>query len=162
MTDSDFADIVNNTKGIVLSAIGKHLAFQFHHAIDDVVQETYLRAYRSLIKNKYKDESKMHSWLYTIAKNESIRMNEKLDREQKKFKKLLESIDDEPNEPVDLDFLYNSIEKLPPLYKDVMELLSIGFSEKEISKKLQIKKGTVKSRISRGRVLLYKLIKEVM
>ncbi len=161
MTDSDFAKIVDRTKGIVLSAIGKHLAFRFHHAIDDVVQETYMRAYKSLVKNKYQDQKKLQSWLYTIAKNESFRMNAKLDREQQKFHKavdaMVERLPDKPE--FDLEELHISIEKLPTLYKEVMQLVATGFSEKEISSKLELKKGTVKSRISRGRHILYTLLK---
>jgi RNA polymerase sigma-70 factor (ECF subfamily) len=50
MTNSDFTEIVNSTKSIVLSAIEKNLAERFFHSIDDVVQETYLRAYKALVK----------------------------------------------------------------------------------------------------------------
>ncbi len=38
MTETEFARIVHDTKGVVLSAIEKHLAARHYHAIDDVVQ----------------------------------------------------------------------------------------------------------------------------
>ncbi len=57
MTETEFARIVHATKAVVLSAVEKHLAGRFYHAIDDVVQETYLRAYRSLTSDKFRGDS---------------------------------------------------------------------------------------------------------
>jgi hypothetical protein len=57
MNEREFAKIVAETKGIVLSAIEKHLDFRFSHAIDDVVQESYLRAKKSLVKGAFTEES---------------------------------------------------------------------------------------------------------
>jgi DNA-directed RNA polymerase specialized sigma24 family protein len=59
MTEREFADIVGRTKKVVLSAIEKNLASRFYHSIDDVVQETYLRAYSSLTKGKFRGESSL-------------------------------------------------------------------------------------------------------
>src|SRR5271157_5838929 len=89
MTEKEFADIVGSTKKIVLSAIEKHLSARFYHAIDDIAQESYLRAYRSIIKNKFRGDSKIETWLYAIARNEALRMNDRLAREEEKFKKVL-------------------------------------------------------------------------
>ncbi len=88
MNDKIFTSIVEQTKGIVLSAIKKYLFERYYHAIDDVVQETYLRAYKSLMNNKFQGRSKTGTWLYIIAKNESLRMNHKLQREEKKKEKI--------------------------------------------------------------------------
>ena len=78
VSEEQFAAIVNETKGIVLAAVRSHLFEHYAHAIDDVVQETYLRAYKSLVKDKFQNKSKISTWLYAIARNESLRMNGKL------------------------------------------------------------------------------------
>ena len=164
MTEREFAEIIDSTKGTVLSAIHTHLADRFYHAIDDVAQETYIRAYRSLIKKKFKEESLISTWLYTIAKNESLRMNKRLSREEMKFQKSVEKmkadaeyVSSENN--LDTEALRKAIGNLPDKYRSVIELVSRGFTEKQISEKLEIKRGTVKSRASRGREMLEKLLK---
>jgi RNA polymerase sigma-70 factor (ECF subfamily) len=164
MTDAEFALIVGRTKKIVLSAVRKHLAARFSSAIDDVVQETYLRGYRHLASGKFREESSLGSWLYTIARNESLRMNGKLSREEEKAEKAArQQLDCIPgtrcreDEFPDLGLL---MEKLPLKYRGVMELKASGTPEKEIARRLGIGTGTVKSRFSRGKELLQKLSKE--
>jgi RNA polymerase sigma-70 factor, ECF subfamily len=161
MTESDFTEIINSSKGIVLSAISRHLSENYYMVIDDVVQETYLRAYKSIMKNGFRGDSAINTWLYTIAKNESLRMNEKLNREEKKFSKSVEQYVPEMEEQnavkENIDELYGNIRKLPPVYMDVMKLAAEGYSEKEIALKLKIKQGTVKSRVSRGKEMLKKI-----
>ena len=164
MTEKEFADVVGATKKIVLSAIEKHLSARFCHAIDDIVQETYLRAYKSIAKNKFRGDSAVGTWLYAIARNEALRMNGKLLREEEKFRKSVsrasEAAATAGNDSSNADFLYDAIARLPDLYKSVMELVAGGNSVKQISKKLDIEPGTVKSRTSRGREMLRKLLLE--
>ncbi len=165
MTETEFTEIVEATKGTVLSAVERHLFTRFYHAIDDVVQETYIRAYRNLSSGKFRGDSTVHSWLYTIARNESLRMNRKLSREEEKFTKSLEhSATGKGTADIDFDetiyVLHESIAKLPDTYRTVLELAARGFSEKEIALKLSLKQGTVKSRASRGREMLQKLLPE--
>ncbi len=163
MTDQEFASIVNDTKKVVLSAVEKHLSARFCHAIDDVVQETYIRAYRHLVKNRFRGDSLVSTWMYEIAKNESLRMNARLTREDEKSRKLSADLpatgaaaefcfaDDEGE---DVERLRTAIGSLPPKYREVLELVSNGHSERQIAERLDIKNGTVKSRLSRGRELL--------
>nr|WP_231293371.1 sigma factor [Leptospira sp. serovar Kenya] len=91
MTESEFTEIVSSTREIVLSAIEKNLAERFSYAIDDVAQETYFRAYKALKKDQFRQESKLSTWLYTIARNESLRMNDKLRKEEERAEKLTKS-----------------------------------------------------------------------
>jgi RNA polymerase sigma-70 factor (ECF subfamily) len=161
MKEQDFTVIVNETKNVVLKAIGENLANEYYHAIDDVVQETYLRAYKSLSQNKFKGDSLVSTWLYTIARNESLRMNGKLNREKEKAKKSQEAFileqaknNTEKESEEDKSKLYNLISKLPEKYRSVMELVVQGRPIKNISQELNIKSGTVKSRTKRGRDLL--------
>jgi RNA polymerase sigma factor, sigma-70 family len=161
MTQKEFATIVGQTKAIVLLAVRKHLAAQFYEAIDDVVQETYIRAYRSLVAGKFKEESSLETWLYRIAANEAKRMTQKMLREENKRNRLFHSINLNPPEiQYDELSLMPVIEKLPEKYKDVIKLKALGNDENEIAGTLGIPKGTVKSRLSRGKCILYKLLQE--
>ena len=161
MNEEEFAAIINSTKKIVLSAIEKNLYSRFFFAIDDIVQETYLRAYRSLVAKKFRYESELSTWIFTIARNESLRMNQRFLREEEKVKKYTESLekvrllaDDGP----DLEAYSLLIKTLPQKYRDVIELYEKGFTEKEVASSLQIKAGTVKSRTSRGKEILTRLM----
>ena len=163
MNDTSFSQIVSETKEIVLSAIEKNLADRFYFHIDDVVQETYIRAYKALKKGGFEERSKLSTWLYTIARNESRRMNERLQREEQKFKKAIvdggETVhyDDLLGEEM-VDELYSSIDMLPEKFSQVMKLVAQGDNQREISQKLNIRLGTVKSRISRGREKLEQIM----
>jgi len=160
MTEREFADIVGRTKKVVLSAIEKNLASRFYHSIDDVVQETYLRAYSSLTKGKFRGESSIDTWLYSIARNESLRMNEKLLREERKEKKLIEAEEPAADSADDnIALLQENILKLPEKYGSVLSLVSLGYSLNQISEKLGLNIGTVKSRISRGKKIIQESIK---
>lgn len=166
MTDIEFAEIVGRTKKIVLSAVRKHLAARFSFAIDDVVQETYLRGYRHLVSGKFREESSLASWLYAIARNESLRMNGKMAREEEKAEKAarqqMESPPDTESREEAAAVLDLLVGRLPAKYRGVMELKAMGVSEKEIARRLRITAGTVKSRFSRGKELLQKISKEAM
>lgn len=156
MNEREFAQIVGRTKKVVLSAIEKNLAARFYHSIDDVVQETYLRAYGSLTKGKFREEASIETWLYSIARNESLRMNEKLMREERKEKKLKESGEPaEENEDESITVLQEQITRLPEKYGDVLALASKGYTLNQIAEKLGINLGTVKSRISRGKKIIH-------
>ncbi len=159
MNEKEFELIVRDTKAVVLTAIQKNLNSEFYHSIDDVAQETYLRAYRGLMQNKFRGESTLSTWLYAIARNEARRMNEKLIREERKSRKKAERIEDEKmNLPEyseeDLSIMNDAIKELPDKYRGVLELSAEGLSVEEISKKLEIRSGTVKSRAFRGRNML--------
>jgi len=174
MNEEKFTKIVDETKSIVLSAIKKHLFNDYFYAIDDVVQETYIRAYKSLVKNKFKEEAKLSSWLYVIAKNESIRMNKKLKREEERRERYAEkrikyyaneffyNPDDEVSRNENIRKLKNAIFELPDKYKEVFSLYIKGYNEKQISELLSISRGTVKSRTHRGKEILSNMLnKEV-
>lgn len=160
MGEKEFAEIVHRTKATVLAAISRHLPAEYRHAIDDIAQETYLRAYKSLVKNQYSEEGQLHAWLYTIAKNETLRMIKRMGRQVQIAEIAARSYqepareDDMPGEFIRL------VGKLPPKYRPVVELVLQGFSEQEISLRLNIPLGTVKSRKSRGKDMIYKILKK--
>ena len=145
-----FEQIVRETKKTVLSAICRHLYPLYHHAIDDVAQETYYRAYRHLIQGRFREEAKRETWLYQIARNESLRMNQKLIVEEIKSKLLAENeIHTSPEESekiLFLDTIYQLVSRLPEKYRCVIELYLKGHPEKEIAQKLGLLGRTVRIR----------------
>jgi len=167
MNAEEFAEIIKETKGVVLSAAEKNLAPAYADSLDDVVQETYIRAYKSLLKNQFRGESALSTWLYAIARNESLRMNRKRMREEDKVRREQTRIQESrsefssgyPGDEIRTEtlFLNGLLEKLPEKYSAVLTLYGGGYSEKEIAVKLNISRGTVKSRAARGRELLLKL-----
>ena len=163
MNEKEFAELVKNTKNTVLSAIGKNMTPRFYHAIDDVAQETYIRAYRALEKNSFKGDSSIETWLYTIARNESIRMNQKLLREEEKSRKVSAVTkmkeDDNSSDSENMEYMREQISYLPKKYKDVLVLSSEGFNINDISQKLGIPSGTVKSRTARGKKIILENIR---
>ena len=164
VTEEQFAALVNESKGIVLSAIRMNLFERHSHAIDDVVQEVYLRAFKGLTRGKFREESKLSTWLHVIAKNESLRMNAKLGREETKkegffsFLKLNREQVAEENTGYDSGFVNEKIGLLPELYREIVILYYEGRSENEIGQRLLLPQGTVKSRLHRGKKLMKKLI----
>lgn len=164
MTEQEFTAIVKQTKGTVLSAVGKHLAARFSFAIDDVVQETYLRGYRHLAAGRFRGDSSVESWLYAIARNESLRMNERLAREEKKQERLSRDLREAPAADdliAQAREILSLVERLPQKYRQVVSLKAEGASEVEIAHRLDISIGTVKSRFSRGKEMLRTLMSEV-
>ena len=135
MNEKTFAEIIEETKGVVLTAIGKFLHHDLVYAIDDVAQETYLRAYKGLASGKFKGDSKISTWLYTIARNESFRMNDKHAR-LVKFQMKSGAIDtDEPYETYDdeiedIERMKDSIDVMPKKYRDVFVQTIQGANEK--------------------------------
>ncbi|MCB1142398.1 MAG: RNA polymerase sigma factor [Leptospiraceae bacterium] len=161
MESNEFAKIVNSTKRVVLSAVQKNLAERFSYAIDDVVQETYIRAFRALEKGKFRGESEISTWLYTIARNEALRVNARQEKEEKKLEKLKkDSLENSGGFTsfFSIDSMMELMKRLPEHYSSVLQKQLSGKTEKEISGELGISPGTVKSRASRGRSLIKKLL----
>lgn len=164
MKEKEFYSFVEDTKRVVLSAVRKYLAKEYYHSIDDVVQETYIRAYKGMKKTGFTDEKSLYNWLFTIAKNEAIRTMERLNREEIKIKKIKESISAKPGYFLDkfdeeIMEMRDIISTLPEKYKIIFELLVLGFSESQIAEKLSLKRGTIKSRIHRGKEIIHRTSK---
>ncbi len=166
VTNEAFTAIVEETKAVVISAIRQHLFENYKHAVEDVVQEVYLRAFRSLVKGSFEKRSKLSTWLYTIAKNEAIRMNYRLKREEQKkdfvfffSKKTFVSENDESPE-LDSGEIVEKIGLLPVRFRSIIMMHYEGTKEEEIAEKLELPRGTVKSRIHKGKIIMRGLLKK--
>lgn len=130
----------------------------------DVVQITFVRAFRSL--HRYKEEFDFHPWLYRIAVNAALTQLERRRRDR------TVDLDDVPERilprpaheesPLEsasrrelLGRLETAMEALAPDFRTVFLLRAVeGLSYDEIAQTLDIPRGTVMSRLSRAREAL--------
>ena len=122
------------------------------NVIEDIVQETFLRAWRSL--ESLKDEGAAKSWLITILRRENARRFER-----KQFD--LVDIDDHEvadtqvnssEETMEIQLLRRQIYKLEPEYSEPLLLQVVGgFSGEEIADILELNRNTVMTRLFRAR-----------
>lgn len=117
----------------------------------DLVQETFLRAWRAL--DSLKDVAAAKSWLITILRREYARTFE---RKVPKFTDLdtvvVECEERAPDEQTERDLLHNSMMKLAPKYRDPLLLQVVfGHSCAEISEQLGISKSAVMTQLFRAR-----------
>lgn len=134
--------------------------------VDDLVQESFIRAYYSL--EKLKDASKFGEWLVAITKNVSLRY---LERKRKiqvlSFSEIGDGFDVESSYTSDSKLeekeLFELIDKLPSGYRNVFRMAVIdGFSHKEIAEKLGIEPHSSSSQLTRAKVLLRNMINKRM
>lgn len=120
-------------------------------AAEDLVQETFLRAWRFL--DSLKDEKAAKSWLTTILRRENAR---KYERQQ--FQYSDREMDTIPSENIDFDdrpevlALRNALAQLPVKYREPLLLQVVeGFSLEEIAEMFDLPRNTVATRLHRAR-----------
>jgi RNA polymerase sigma-70 factor (ECF subfamily) len=125
----------------------------------DLVQETYLRAWKAL--DKLNDPNAAKSWLITILRREFARTFE---RKVPKFTDLehIDVADDqelEPEDRMEVQLLRRNISKLPPKYREPLLLqVVMGFSCEEIAQQLDLSKSAVMTQLFRAREQLTQTI----
>ena len=147
---------------------------QNHKDSEDLVQETFLRVHKS--RHSYERIAKFSTWMYTIDINlakslykRKKRMQlisiHKNDSDPDSFDFLLEDAsilqDEKLHQTLSLQKLQEAVDSLQDEFKQVVILRDIEqMSYEEISEKIGVLMGTVKSRINRGRAQISKQIKE--
>jgi RNA polymerase sigma-70 factor, ECF subfamily len=146
-------------------------------AAEDLVQDTYLRAYRAW--DQYTPGTRAKSWLFTICRNAYLRQRERdtrrtelVDRAAREDPGLNDSRSRETpiftgghdydpegdffREIID-DTILDAIDALPPDFREAVVLSDLqGLPYQEVSQILGVPLGTVKSRLFRGRRMLQK------
>lgn len=119
---------------------------------EDIVQETFLRAWKSL--DSLKDEKAAKSWLITILRRENARRFER---------KQFDLVDIDDVSVMDDDALSNEVQIEHRELREIMASLSeeyreplmlqiiFGYSGDEIAKQLDLNKNTVMTRLFRAR-----------
>ncbi len=164
----NFKDLINKNKQNVRNII----RLITKETNEDLEQEVFIRAWKN--QNKYEERGNLKTWLCTIAKNIS---KDYLKSSVKKY---------ESNTTADEDIIYSlkdnkatpelkllskirqkriiqAIDSLKPKFKEVILLSEIeGYTYEEISKKLNIPQGTVKSRIYNAKKELALKLEDLM
>ncbi|MBO8127640.1 MAG: RNA polymerase sigma factor [Peptococcaceae bacterium] len=136
-----------------------------HNLAEDVVQDTFLRAYDKL--DQLQDHSKVETWLHRIASNLAIdvlRRNKKL-VSTPPAETDLKTVDPAAQPESSLlvkeerDNVVSALENLPPEYQEVILLRYYReMTIKEISAFLTIPEGTVKTRLRKARILISQVL----
>jgi RNA polymerase sigma factor, sigma-70 family len=151
----------------------RNLLFSIFHDrdfIDDLAQEVFIKAYQALPRFRF--EASFYTWLYRIAVNKSRdELRKKKLRRFFSFQTLDEGIETELNvrlsvPPEDRDtqeLVALGLQSLPEKFRTAVVLKDIdGLSYEEIAEVMQCELGTVKSRISRARSMLRKVLKPLL
>lgn len=150
-----------------LQTFAYHLTYNQEDA-DDLVQETYMKAYRFI--DKYEKGTNAKAWLFKILKNAYINEYRKKVKQPTKvdFEDIVayhDTDDDRVSGYSDLreeiflhmmgDEVTSAINSLPLDFRTVILLCDIeGFTYEEISAIIDVPIGTVRSRLFRARNLL--------
>jgi RNA polymerase sigma-70 factor (ECF subfamily) len=121
--------------------------------IDDVAQETFLRAYRGLHTFSYGVTCR--SWILTIARNTCVdhfRKITQMKRNQKTIERLTRTHREDATSSVALEQIILS---LPEVFREAFVLVRLmGFSYDEAAAIIGCPRGTVQSRVARARETL--------
>lgn len=122
---------------------------------EEVVQETFLRAWRSL--DSLKDGESAKSWLLTIARREHARLYERKRHPTVNIDELTVTessalAQDSERDPDEVNDVRQAIFALEPEHAEPLILqVVLGFSTEEIARQLGINEGAVSTRLFRAR-----------
>lgn len=144
----------------------------FHEA-EDCTQDVFIKAFRRF--NTFREASSIGTWLYRISVNTCVNRKRKVSRRRNLMKRYVQelsatgSIHDERTPEAVLErrisdeIIRSAIAGLIPARRTVVILRDInGLSYDDIAEITNLKPGTLKSRIARGRRDLAKMLKEVL
>lgn len=163
-----FEQIVRHYSGMVF-ALATRLVGPWE--AEEVVQETFLRAWRGL--EKFRGDASLKTWLYTIALNRAKARQGSIARMRKVFATRNAAADEDQPWPGDeapdpsaspeeqavaleqRARLRKAIRNLPEEFRHAVVLRDLeGLSYDDIARVLNVPIGTVRSRIARGRAAL--------
>lgn len=154
-TLEDFERYYRDTKDFVRASI--FWMIRSHH-VDDLVQETYLKAWKSF--SSFENKASFKTWIYRVA------MNVTYDFLKKNQSDL--NVDDyqvEDENRVDIateDLITKALLKLNEKQREVFVLFyKFGYTTAEIAKLVDVKEGTVKSRLHYAKETFEKFVKDV-
>lgn len=119
---------------------------------EDLVQETFLRAWRAL--DSLKDEKAAKSWLITILRRENARRFERKRFDMSEYEEatITDTKSVTTEQQLENHWLREKISQLPDEYSEPLVLQVIGgFSGEDIASMLGLNKNTVMTRLFRAR-----------
>jgi RNA polymerase sigma-70 factor, ECF subfamily len=167
-----FAEIVQEfegpLQGFVTNMIGAARA-------EDVVQDTFVRAYRSIGTFEQRHENGLSQWLYTIARRlalnvvrdrksdalaHSVRQTETGGPELSMVARQTSRIGI-PGERLETREALSILDRLSPIHRSLLVMSMEGLSLEQIAEEEGISVGAVKSRMWRGRVAARRILERV-
>ncbi|WP_309227327.1 sigma-70 family RNA polymerase sigma factor [Zooshikella harenae] len=125
---------------------------------EDLVQETFMRAWRSL--DSLQNEQAAKSWLITILRRENAR---RFQRKSLEYADLsVDELEDQTHSfdvSTDVDAIRQALYKLSDKYREPLVLqVVMGFSQEEIASEMGLPINTVATRLRRARLQLKELL----
>ena len=132
------------------------------HRAEDLAQDTLLKAWAN--RDSYKPETNLRAWLFTILRNTFFSELRKRRREVEDIDEVkAQALAEEPRQEhaLALKELIAASAQLPDVQRHVLFLMgAYGYSQEETADACGCTVGTVKSRVSRGRTALSRLLGE--
>ncbi len=140
--------------------------FNESSVVDDIAQEVFIRVYEALPRFRF--ESSFYTWLYRITVNKS--RDELRKKRTRKFFSLHAMLDASnaelqskirvlPDDGSAKELVNKGLQQLPEKFRIPIILKDIdGLSYEEMAEIMQCKVGTVKSRLSRARSMMRKIL----
>ncbi|MDO4942633.1 MAG: sigma-70 family RNA polymerase sigma factor [Lachnospiraceae bacterium] len=124
---------------------------------EDVVQDAFIQYYT--MKKEFEDEQHIRAWLIRIVINKAKNLNRTFWRRNKR------SLEDYMGtlafEDQESENIFEEVMKLPEKYRIVIHLFYYeDYSTREIANILKLSESNVRVRLSRGRSMLKKVLKE--
>lgn len=129
---------------------------------EDMLQEGFIKVFQKI--DRYQFHGSLEGWIRRIIIHTAIDVL----RKEKPFthqlpidEHLSESLDSIDPDQLELEYLFQIIQDLPPGYRLVFNLYALeGFSHQEIGEQLGIAPSTSRSQYTRARAMLMQRIKE--
>jgi RNA polymerase sigma-70 factor (ECF subfamily) len=162
-----FGELVRRYEGKIFR-LAQHIT-QNREDAEDVLQETFLKAYEHL--DQFKGDSKFYTWIVRIAVNQalmklrrrktdkSVSLDETIDTGEDTITREIAAWDEDPEQRFSRDelgeILDTAVESLEPPYRSVFVLRDIEeLSTEETAEALNLSVPAVKSRLLRARLQL--------
>lgn len=136
-----------------------------HEDARDLLQETYLKALT--YKDKFEDNTNIKAWTFTIMKNtfinnyrKAVKQNTTFDSSDNQFMINSKSENFGPDSMYSHSEISKKIDALDDDFRLPFQMHTSGYKYKEIADKLNLKIGTVKSRIFFSRQKLMTALKD--
>ncbi len=160
-----FAELVRRHQSRVVGMA--HRALRDSALAEDLAQEAFVRAFRSL--GKFEPGRRFGPWLMAIAANR-IRDHHKSRQRRGEVEFEMDDVSASDSSPVDqaaarelLTRLEAGIGDLPEETREILRLrFKLGYDYEEVAETLGLPLGTIKSRISRARSALRKVLGDVV
>src|SRR5690606_10559366 len=130
---------------------------------EDVLVTAFTKIFEKI--DQFKHEGSFEGWIRRIVVNEALTTLRK--RRNMHLETELDHVDRDPNynylsDHLEAEDLMRIVQELPTGYRIVFNMYAIdGYSHKEIAESLGISENTSKSQLSRARIYLQKMLKEL-